>query len=628
LAQDLNSLTTNEYQANLYAARPLAADASTPKLGVCVSGGGSRALSCALGQFSGLRSLSDPDNPAQTILDRVDYLSSVSGGSWASVLFTFLPKTVGGKPVTDDDFLISPGEPQDLVKQAESTDSPLNVVYMNPLCLGTTPQRFNPVVIAEYLYTLHEWGFLSNPKKWRWFWIAAVGDIVLKPFGLYDAQYDKDKTFIEPARYFSLSDEHVKNRIMGENPTLKPEEFYVARQGRPSLFVNTNILQDRDEGLPPQTPVQSNPIDTGVLGRSPDGSIVGGGSVESFGFTSTLEGKGKYPATASVTLQRRYSLCDIAGCSSAFFAEYLLRYLADGIDDVISEVEQFLIKELHFLPSVAKFTAGLVKAELEPFLDVEVAKLIPQYNYWPLGEVDKPDPANTTHGFSDGGNFDNTGILGMLARTNVSHIISFVNSEKPISRESPQSEVVLAGQVPLLFGYKALPKGGKYVSYGGMDPSEPMSYVQVFSDENQEFAALREGLYNASCGGPGKGDDLATYTAAFTQSLTTVHNPVAHIEGGRTVTVLWVYNNRVNSWQQAITDSEIKTDLAKGQSNQNQNGTPINTNGAGSGPVANFPWYSTGSQIYVDKEGVNMLAQLSAWNVRQLSAEICKLLAT
>ena len=497
---------------------------------------------------------------------------------------------------------------------------------MNPLCLGTTPQRFNPVVIAEYLYTLYQWGFFSDSEKWRWFWIAGVGDIVLKPFGLYDAQYDNKKAFIEPVRFFSLSDEHITDRITPENSTLKPGEFYVARPGRPSLYVNTNLLQT-DSGIdPPQIPVQSNPIDTGVLGQSPDGSLIGGGSVESFGFTSVLEGKGKYAATATVTLERRYSLCDIAGCSSAFFAEYLLQYLAAEIDKIILEAERFL--ESKGVPAwLAKKLGASLLSELEPFLESEASKLIPQYNYWPLGEVDKPNPANTTHGFSDGGNFDNTGILGMLARTNVDRIVSFVNSETPISRESPQSEVLLAGQLPLLFGYKALPANGKYVSYGGMSPSEPMSYVQVFSDDNQEFAALREGLYNASCGGPGKDADLATYTAAFTQTLTTVDNPVAHIKGGRTITVLWVYNNRVNSWQQEITDAGIQADLVKGQSNQNQNGTPIDPKGSGSGPAANFPWYFTGSQIHVDKEGVNMLAQLSAWNVRQLSAEICKLVS-
>jgi hypothetical protein len=39
--------------------------------------------------------------------------------------------------------------------------------------------------------------------------------------------------------------------------------------------------------------------------------------VESFGFTSTLNGPGGASGTASIATVRNYSLCDIAGCSSA-----------------------------------------------------------------------------------------------------------------------------------------------------------------------------------------------------------------------------------------------------------------------------------------------------------------------
>ncbi|CAD0302421.1 hypothetical protein [Xanthomonas hortorum] len=52
-----------------------AAQSETPSdaVGICLSGGGSRALSCALGQLRGLRSLG--------LLDKVAAISSVSGGT-------------------------------------------------------------------------------------------------------------------------------------------------------------------------------------------------------------------------------------------------------------------------------------------------------------------------------------------------------------------------------------------------------------------------------------------------------------------------------------------------------------------------------------------------------------------
>lgn len=148
-----------------------------------------------------------------------------------------------------------------------------------------------------------------------------------------------------------------------------------------------------------------------------------------------------------------------------------------------------------------------------------------------------------------------------------------------------------------------------------------MSYVQVFDAENGELEALLEGLYQASCGDSG----LGSHTAAFRQTLTTVDNPVAGIEAGRSVQVLWVYNNRVNAWQEAIQDHDLQADLEAGQEGQNHDGSPNGNKGRG--PLANFPWYSTGEQIHLDKEAVNMLAQLASWNVAQLEGEIAELLA-
>jgi len=88
----------------------------------------------------------------------------------------------------------------------------------------------------------------------------------------------------------------------------------------------------------------------------------------------------------------------------------------------------------------------------------------------------------------------------------------------------------------------------------------------------------------------------------------TIANPVANIAAGRVVDVLWVYNNPVSDWASAITDAGIQQDLAQ-----------VSTVGS---PLWNFPNYFTGEQLYLGVEAVNMLAQLSAWNVQQLSGTI------
>jgi len=619
-----NSPTQDPHEARLYPAGQPLASADAPKLGICLSGGGSRALTCALGQLSGLRSLPDPGDAGRTLLERADYLSSVSGGSWAAVLYTFLPGTIDGQAVGDDEFLITPTAPGVLKKKGEDVPDPANVAWLHRHCLGNAPQQWRLTRIAELLYTLYRWEFFDHPERWRWFWIAAVGELILKPFALYDAEYDPGVDVIQPARAFSLSAEHILETITPANPTLTPNAFYTARSDRTPLFVNTNVLQRPKMVDSPQVPVQATPVTTGLLGRSPDERLTGGGGVESFGFTSQLLGPGGQPETASIGVSRNYSLCDIAGCSSAFFAEGLLGYLNEAIDDLIDEIERVLTRKLHF-GFLARRAAARVRRKLEPFLDCDASQLIPHYNYWPLGSV--ADPDNTTYGFSDGGDFENTGILGMLARSDADRLISFVNSLTPLSRDPDTDEVMVAGQLAGLFGYRSQPEDGRWVSWGGMSPHHPMSFAQVFSDRDDEFSRLRQGLYEASCGGAGRDSDLGTFTAAFSQSLETVDNPVAHIQGGRRVQVLWVYNNRVNRWQDSISDNQIRSDLTRGQANQNPDGTPLDPPGKAEGPVKNFPWYRTGSQIEIDKEGVNMLAQLSAWNVREIEPLIASLIA-
>jgi hypothetical protein len=488
---------------------------------------------------------------------------------------------------------------------------------MGSQCLGIVPQQFNVSAIADYLGILWQWGFFDplGPDIRNWFWIAGVGELVLKPFGLYNAAYSSNAPYLLPDRFFSLSADYIEQNITSENLTLTPASFYTAKPNRPTLIVNTNLLENYSIADSPQIPVQATAQATGVLGESPDKTIVGGGSVESFAFSSSLAGAGPSPQTAMVDVSRCYSLCDITGCSSAFFAELLLHYINVAIDDVVAEV----VRKYHLSP----WAAGLLKAALQLLIDSDAAEVVPRYNYWPMGHVSQPQ--NTARGFSDGGSFDNSGILGLIAQTKANRIVAFVNSETPLGMSG--SQVVVDTSIPLLFGSYYPDSGPPYVSYGGMSPQQPLSYVQVFSNANNELDALCQGLYNASCGGPNQGSSLGTYTAAFTQTLVTVDNPVANIAAGREVTVVWVYNNRVNNWQSQITDPILKTDLANGQSNENSNGTLINNSGCGTGPLANFPNYYTVDQIYLPPEAVNMLAQLSAWNVQQIQSQLAALLS-
>ena len=74
-------------------------------MGLAFSGGGTRSAYCVLGQLRGLNELN--------LLKNVRYISCVSGGSWASVPFTYLNDNW-----TDEMFLGQIIPPEDLTVEA------------------------------------------------------------------------------------------------------------------------------------------------------------------------------------------------------------------------------------------------------------------------------------------------------------------------------------------------------------------------------------------------------------------------------------------------------------------------------------------------------------------------------
>ena len=63
-----------------------AGDDSSPKIGICVSGGGIRATAFALGALSALEDASVEDDRPAT--ESARYLAAVSGGAWAATVWT------------------------------------------------------------------------------------------------------------------------------------------------------------------------------------------------------------------------------------------------------------------------------------------------------------------------------------------------------------------------------------------------------------------------------------------------------------------------------------------------------------------------------------------------------------
>ena len=126
-------------------------------IGLCFSGGGARSLAASWGQLRALYALG--------ALDRARYISGVSGGSWASGIYTF-------QRVTDEATFLGPLLPPE-------------ALTLTALAEPLTPQSLG------FAATRNVWGFLAEstrdpqvpPDR---LWADVIGRHMLAPYGLFD----------------------------------------------------------------------------------------------------------------------------------------------------------------------------------------------------------------------------------------------------------------------------------------------------------------------------------------------------------------------------------------------------------------------------------------------------------
>jgi hypothetical protein len=632
-----------QYQTNVYpknAANPTVAnaDASRKSIGVCFSGGGSRALTCAWGQLIGLSSIRQADG--KRWIDDVRYISSVSGGTWASVLYTFRPASIS------DEVFLGPAYTPDRLRYNSNAVGSLNVNTMGTSSLGKIPQNFSNLfdpdpfknIFADYI-TINALKGITFEEASKWLWLYVIGKNVLKDFKLFTFKNSLFKPRETPwnyadAKHFSLSEAYANNNIFrgGNAPT--PDSFVYARtqpNGQPSvpmLIVNTNVVGKSRIGAklsePIQIPVQVSPVAGGIYGENPQvNEVIGGGSVESFGFTSQLVSLAT-PSKATDEFNRPYTLADIATCSSAFYAALLADRMQTAIDDMMKMDDNQMRQHLgKFQVGGPLLNLGEIRGQLSDLalksLSMVKQDFVPQYNYWPVSAAGQGARANKNTEFTDGGNLENTGVAGLIAQTqgNLRNILAFVNGSEVLEQKGGQ--VLSAQQMAPLFGVCFDEKMG-YMSYqsGGINPFnhevDPKGFLQIFDNSLRAFDALRQGLFAAS------GSGTASNPAFFLQRLKLVDNTLLGIKASSNpITVLWVQLSRVNAWQNQLTDPILKRKIQDGQSAPGPLGNLVE--------FGEFPYYNTIFKIHQTAAETNTLAQMCAWCVANPASPLSKAIA-
>jgi hypothetical protein len=355
-------------------------------LGVCFSGGGTRAAASALGQLRGLREIG--------LLDRVRYISAVSGGAWAATPYVFLPTDERGEARVSDDVFLGAYIPPEKLKLTDLTTAP-----SDSLAYVLSKMDIHARNIANAAR-------LSGDETYA----RTLSQVILKPYSLDD-----------PNRYFT-HDSRIRDHILARNPHLTKDDFYVAAPKRPLLICGGAIRRYdwqpwRWKGSEnKRVPVEYTPLYVGVRHQFTDvgaeGRCIGGGYVESYAYDTARVTKREDSPSFLGTPRRgwysRFSLADMIASTGAAPGEY-------WIPRVILGLPQFR----HVGP--VQCAGGDVAVE---------------------------------YSHEDGGQTENLGIMPLLARK-VRNIIVFENAPSPFDplnpnrwRRCPDDVVQLFGGVP------------------------------------------------------------------------------------------------------------------------------------------------------------------------------------
>ncbi|HEX9982079.1 MAG TPA: hypothetical protein VGF69_02340 [Thermoanaerobaculia bacterium] len=367
-----------------------------PNIGVCFSGGGTRAMCAAMGQ---LRALIDIG-----FMQHVDYISCVSGGSWASTAFAYYKSGA----TNDAELLGTPVDPQNI------TMPMLELMTTSSMAWGATQD------LGDAIDKAHREGVKDDLL-----WAAAVGALFFERYGIWDLQ---------SLPYFSL-DQQTVDAIRAVNPSLANAQFSTVRMPDaykvPYLLINATI-DGPTAGVPyttdPLMMVTYTPLYCGIPFQQ---------SIEYINKHAAALG-GKWPTVVGGGFVEPF----------AWGGSEPLGPVTNGLVEVTPRATPFGAASASGTSSSA-FAAIFEKIKL-------VDGLLPEEMYWPPTATGKQPPAQLFD-FGDGGNLENYGIIPVIMR-GVKKIVVFINTDNPLSLtydgdpKKTASESEVDTSLPPLFG--------------------------------------------------------------------------------------------------------------------------------------------------------------------------------
>lgn len=464
------------------------------KVGLAFSGGGTFSATASVGALRGLKHLG--------LLNRVDYVSGVSGGAWGVLPYVFLDweqarkveklRMIGSQAALEDRYLgryVAPGQMR--LCDLEATE-PGSVVSL----------------VSDTAFSLPLFDLQGDEN-----FAHMLNHTFLVPLGIGDDR-----------RYVCGSEEQLAD-ILSRNPSLSREDFYLPGPGKP--FLISNMALERKRRVDPlhkivaslssrislsegYYPAEATPVYTGLVAPShPKRGVIGlletpvGGFVETFGFDAGFR-EWATPNDTAIGAHRTEGV-------------FTRRRPAFSLADMMA--------------GTGSAPTAILGALVDPL------GLRPEFTLFAGWEAD-PARHSREQPMVDGGSCDNTGIAALLSH-GATHIVAFINAG-PVYEAEPKkrghgAESKLTTSISCLFGKV------------GIEGREGLAAWRTFALANPETNHLLDDDGGRLQELEGAFDRLSregkplVYVADYRTSQYRASLDRYGVEAGRPVRICWVY---------------------------------------------------------------------------------------
>jgi hypothetical protein len=468
-------------------------------LGVAFSGGGTRSASATTGQLRGL--------VQNGWLEKVRYISAISGGSWAAITYTYSEAT--------DQQLLGPLAPPEKLQLDAVKNCPdgrmaasLGAKQLPSAAFREAASHVSSEILgndsAQFIRQGFNW-LLSRRESQRdeKTYSRFIGDIFIDP--IIDPMGKQASR-----RLFGWDDQTVGEAVLDNIGKLSHVDFLTTdSRHRPFLIVGGEVVSTEDVfSYPLLMPIEYTPIYTGVRHRF--GEKFGGTYISSWAYDHLPAGPAnrKLLRVHQGDSDRKFTIADVAAAAGS-----------------APELAFLLGKQYDTLPSWARSLSGSIAGFFPSFIHVTVHNNNEAFVSGPV-----------SHG--DGGFTDNLGVMPLLAR-GVKNIIVFAN----IVDEYAQDE-------DLASYFEAVPSVGLTGNKLFNRVFEPDGLAAIKAQFHDDKLAGRPLVYCNLKGNPWK----------------VLKNDFYEIKPYDGLHICWVYTHAVEAWSGQL-DSKLQKLLASKEFN-------------------------------------------------------------